>query len=329
MRDYQIAYVTQAAETERKIGAKIYRKNSKIHCRAHILQRNYLHTEEKLYIAFDERGNKFYEHNFEPEIKRNHYINVDIKFELKRSYFRNLHRSVDNLPDNIIHRILPRDHRIFLPDSPTTLTGTKNELDTEQKAALNTILVPSCPNSPPILISGPFGTGKTRVMAIAAHMLFQRTHLTHILVCTQQRESADNFMLMYREVVSKSGTNDRSVKKIILRDYGRQLKILETFYLKPESLPSHLSAYKGKLLVVTTCLTAHYLAHENVEFTHIFVDEGAQMREPEAVAALTMANETTTLVIAGDPQQVFACMYNNYLQVHFIALWVEACFTST
>ena len=310
MRDYQIAYVTQAAETERKIGAKIYRKgNTDIHCRAHILQRNYMHTEEKLYIAFDQRGNEFYERHFVPEFESNHYINVDIKFQLKHSYFRHLHQSINNLPDSIIQRILPHDDHIFSLDSPTMLTGIKKELDPEQKAALNTILVPSPPKSPPILISGPFGTGKTRVMAIAAHILFQRTHLTHILVCTQQRESADNFMLMYREVVSKSGSNDRNVKKIILRDYGRRLRSLENFYVKPENLQNHLSASKGKLLVVTTCLTAHYLARDNVDFTHIFVDEGAQMREPEAVAALTMANETTTLVIAGDPQQVFTCIY--------------------
>ncbi len=39
-------------------------------------------------------------------------------------------------------------------------------------------------------------------------------------------------------------------------------------------------------------------------FTHILLDEGAQAREPEAVAPLSLATKDTKIVIAGDPQQV-------------------------
>ena len=35
------------------------------------------------------------------------------------------------------------------------------------------------------------------------------------------------------------------------------------------------------------------------------IDEGGLMREPEAVIPLHMANANTTIVIAGDPQQVY------------------------
>ena len=60
------------------------------------------------------------------------------------------------------------------------------------------------------------------------------------------------------------------------------------------------------LVVVTTFLTAHNIQSvvgKNV-FTHILIDEGAQTREPETVAPLSMANRHTKIVIAGDNQQV-------------------------
>ena len=318
LQDYQIAYATQAAETERKVGVIIYKKiQPKKYCKAHILGRNYSQTDEKLYLGFDERDIRYFRMHFEQEIKQNKSISVDVRFQLKDSYFNNLKKSVANLPSDVIHRILPCDHPVFsqLVDVPTVQTM---DLDSEQKEALIAILTPTLQNGPPLLITGPFGTGKTRIMALAAHELFQRVSSTRILVCTQQRESADNFMLMYRGVVSKSGSDDYKVKKIILRDYGHRENSLRKFYVDRKGLPHDLAS-KDNIIIVTTCLTAHHLVHTNIQFSHIFVDEGAQMREPEAVAALRMANQNTTLVIAGDPQQVnfnTSCMHNIIIMLY-------------
>ena len=309
LQDFQIAYATQAAEMEKKIGIKIYKKDDvKVHCKAHILHINYseVDTEQKLYIAFDENCDREFQAHFEPDIRRNNCITVKIEFQLKNSYFRNLQKSIENLPAEVIPRIVSSDLKTFSLDVPIVQTTTNQmDLDAEQQMALNAILAPAHENSPPILISGPFGTGKTRIMALAAHMCFQQRSSACILVCTQQRESADNFMLMYREVVSKSGSDDFNVSSMILRDYGHPRRELLKFYVKPEGLSNWCSKAKNNKLVVTTCLTAHRLEQENINFTYIFVDEGAQMREPEAVAALRMANKMTTLVIAGDPQQVY------------------------
>ena len=319
LQDYQIAYVSQAAEVEKKIGVYIYRKNySRKHCRAHILQENIYGTTKKLYIAFDETGNHFFQLYFEQDILRNKNIRVDVVFQLKCSYFTNLHKSVDSLPSDVVSRIQPGDHHIMLSVNVSAEEEISNQCDnrirdTEQQKALRAIVCQIHPVSYPILITGPFGTGKTRIMALAAHVLFQRS-VTRMLVCTQQRESADNFMSMYRDVVSISGSDDHNVTNIILRDYGRERPGLKRFYVNPKSLPSCLENSKPNLLIVTTCLTAHYLASESIEFTHIFVDEGAQMREPEAIAALRMAKQHTKLVIAGDPQQV--CSINHIMISH-------------
>lgn len=307
LEDYKIAYTSQAAEIERYIGVHIYKKRrdgtrSRIYCKAHILQLNYLHMGQNLYIAFDRRCIHYYYEYFHQDMLRDGSIRVIVEFQLKSSYFRNLCKSVGDLPSDVIRRIRPCDcHISSIKAAADELTHEYNgALDSEQQKALRAILHEYPPNSPPILITGPFGTGKTRIIAMAAHVLFKKRE-TRILVCTQQRESADNFMSMYRDVVSTSGSDDHNVTNIILRDYGSQRK---KFYVNPQELPDCLKNSELNLLIVTTCLTAHYLTSASIEFTHIFVDEGAQMREPEAIAPLNMAKKHAKVVIVGDPQQV-------------------------
>ena len=60
------------------------------------------------------------------------------------------------------------------------------------------------------------------------------------------------------------------------------------------------------VVIVTTCLTALNASTliGSEYFTHILFDEAAQVREPEAVAPLCMANQNTKIVIAGDDCQV-------------------------
>ena len=60
------------------------------------------------------------------------------------------------------------------------------------------------------------------------------------------------------------------------------------------------------MVVVTTFLTALSvkMAIHDKYFTHVLLDEAAQVREPEAVAPLCMANLYTKIVVAGDNQQV-------------------------
>ena len=291
---------------ERKIGANIsIPMNPLLRCNVHILNKNNSHTEQKLYIAVDKDYNPLFESHFKPQIMENGSVHVEVKFLVKSSYFRNLKKSVDSLPMAVIPRIQPCDRKVLsLEILEEECEEYMSQLDTEQFTALNAILGKTLPNSPPILISGPFGTGKTRVMAIAAHLLFQKLPKAQILLCTQQRESADNFMLMYCGVVSASGSNDDAVDKILLRDYGYKNPKLKRFYVSSRDLTE--CDPTSKLLIATTCLTAHFLQNlQGLQLTHIFIDEGAQMREPEAIAALRMANDSTKIVIAGDPKQVY------------------------
>ena len=76
--------------------------------------------------------------------------------------------------------------------------------------------------------------------------------------------------------------------------------------LRDEVQNGRISNSSGNLVIATTFLTA--LSLRNLFrpgfFTHILIDEGAQTREPEAIAPLSLASSGTKIVIAGDSCQV-------------------------
>ena len=59
-------------------------------------------------------------------------------------------------------------------------------------------------------------------------------------------------------------------------------------------------------IIVTTLATAQNLLKLKLtgHFTHIFIDEAAQMTVPEVMMALSLASNNTKVVLAGDHMQV-------------------------
>ena len=76
--------------------------------------------------------------------------------------------------------------------------------------------------------------------------------------------------------------------------------------LKKEVASFHYRMQTGNTVVATTLLSALHLCQLFPPgfFTHILLDEGAQCREPEAIAPLSLALDNTQIVIAGDSNQV-------------------------
>ena len=143
------------------------------------------------------------------------------------------------------------------------------KLDTcspDQVKALEAII--SCPsNGPPVLVSGPFGTGKTHILAIAAHYFIQKGRDSgqpvRVLVCTQQQVSADAFLKCYVNLIvpkmadlvitrltTEFGFRDRELRKWcktatqFKRDFERS---------------SHSN--DNSFLIITTCQTALHVAN--------------------------------------------------------------------
>ena len=313
----QIAYATQASE-----GAYIVHKGKQV--KVHILMENFSHTDERMYIALDRRNLEKLEKLKMLSVSRGPYKSpVKVEFELKHSYFNNLHDAVECLSPEIIARILPQarefetNYHLQIPD----LQQYKQYCSQDQLNALQTIA--TCPsNGPPILIAGAFGTGKTHILAVTAHYLFKSSkgnRPARVLVCTHHRASADTFLKCYLDLM----TPKEAEIYLIQGDYSKNPS-LGRWYRTVAQFGSYIerSSYRNRsnFLIITTCLTAPLLASiiPRGFFTHILLDEGAQTREPEAVAPLCMAGRNTKIVIAGDQNQArffsvlpckFDCIY--------------------
>ncbi len=307
----QVAYATQASQ------GSIYIHNlGQVNiCKADILRDNYSHTEEKLYIGFEAQEEQKLQHGFPAAGSRNlTRISVVVKFMLKHSYFRNLKSCVSKAAVHIIQKIVPTPRTFSQEpvDIRIDLKPFESLCSPDQLAALESILTCS-PRGPPNIIVGPFGTGKTRILAMAASCFFTEARIkqqpARILVCTQQRESVDNFYDHYQNLMT--GKED-DVEVIILRDRGFKhfgteeknvYKTIQSFL----SYQRFLNVQQNHL-VMSTCMMVRELVKDLGDrfFTHILIDEGAQMREPEAIAPLSLANpDTTKIVIAGDQHQVW------------------------
>ena len=304
----EVSYVTQSASAA-------FIKTNDFSIKCDILHMNYHHAEERLYIGFTEEAITELMTSFH-NIGKSHFESpypLEIQFGLKYSYFWSLKEAIQDIPNDVIARILP-SHSSFV--SVEVLDDTKfqpfQELcncSPDQLAALKVIA--SAPSTgPPVLISGPFGTGKTRVLAIAAHYFLQQSIKDHrILVCTQQQNSADAYLEMYDDLTAQEEpvTIIRLVpERTIRKKRGRLQHFYKTFREFNEVMRHDSHRNSRCFLVITTCLTAKHLSDilPRGFFTHIFLDEGAHMREPEAIAPLCIASMDTKIVIAGDKYQV-------------------------
>ena len=246
---------------------------------------------------------------------------VYAQFEVKHSYFDMLRRSLANLSNEAIQRIMPLvdefTDAINFAHIPKSTYDTM-ELDEYQFRALRLIM--SCQSQDPVIIPGPFGTGKTRVLAVAAYSFIENAKssdsVARILVCCHHQVSADTYVEKYfgDMLTHKFRPWDgvelvRLTRKVYYLDGDVDYK---KFYVPIDKFRQQVQygLYNAKrIIVVTTFSTALNIGSLFGAdfFTHILLDEGAQVREPEAVAPLCMANEDTKIIIAGDPHQVIWC----------------------
>lgn len=303
----QIAYATQASEA-----AFIVSGGGSVgyEVKLMILKENFNHSDENMYIAFHESDS----HNLSI-IRGRHLTNQEVtlyglyvQFEVKHSYFNSLVKAVNRINPSIIARILPTTESFFSPGEyddevlHSLLAGYGFEIDQDQFKALRVIL--SCERrSPPILLNGSFGTGKTRLLAATTYCLIQNGMMTgegiRILICAHHQGSPDHFMKDYFiEMFSKTGI------ELIRLSSNRHGKMKWSTVVD-----DYIRSYQRNsqyLVIVTTFNTASHLSRifEPGYFTHILLDEGSQAREPDSIAPLCLAGPDTKIVIAGDSCQV-------------------------
>ena len=251
------------------------------------------------------------------------FFNTAVTFVLKHSYFDRLHRAIDELPHEILEKIMPDSISDFTPsvaiDSNLKsymipcveefVTLDKREenqfIPNPQMHALRKI-INSNPSKAPLVCVGSFGTGKTRVLARAAYQILFNDKQAKLLICAHHQASADSFVQNYFGRMIDSGWHCQRFIRVYPNSYFYQVKVLEfQEYYMTIGMLRKVDRKSIRLVVTTFSTSLHLLKYlGRNHFTHILLDEGAQTREPETIAPLCLANKNTKIVIVGDHKQV-------------------------
>ncbi|XP_078092612.1 3'-5' exoribonuclease HELZ2 [Mustelus asterias] len=231
---------------------------------------------------------------------------VEIQFQLDRLPFCFKHQAVDLLPSEQI--IFPEITTCSIPQLPSpVLTGNQKQRDAIAFIAGKTS---GEKPAPPLLIYGPFGTGKTFTLATAAMEIVKEPN-SRLLLCTDTNSAADLYVKEYFHYHVCSGHLKASPLRL---KYVKQNPIHTDAITKQYCLISNnsfiapdrntLELYR---IVITTCMEAKLFSELRLPlgfFTHILIDEAAQMLECDALIPLALASSTTRIVLAGDHMQV-------------------------
>ena len=236
---------------------------------------------------------------------------LSVQFVLKYWYFKYLKQAVEALSSAVLYKLTPTKNHFKHPSKYPEFNYDSIELpeqfnlDAEyQKPACRKLFC--CRSDAPFLITGPFGTGKTRLLATAAlRVLLSDSKQYRILISTHHQKTADEYITKYfgpfLDCCSKRQKDKIKLLRLV-RNTDSQQSVRGKFHkyaLAPESADSY------NLIVTTFILSMQKLRLKKGEhLSHIFIDEGAQAREPECVAAFSLANTSTKIVIAGDHLQV-------------------------
>lgn len=312
---HQLTYATQSSEGL----VFVDHENERDICRANILSYNFSTTSKKFYISFSDDDIK----ELKKLLDSNKSGVFDIEFEVKHGFFNSLHKAIVNLPEHIIHKLLPRKEAF----QQIILSGLKGRCKHEclrlneecQLTALDAIV--SASTCVPILVSGPFGCGKTRILARSAFEFIERSlhsgKTARILICAHHPASTQVYITKYLHNVWKADKTWKNVKIVrVTRGifdrhsaYNEHFRNLSTFH---KEVQQGMYLNERCLVVVTTYMTSLQMLNtfKNANFyTHVLLDEAAQVREPEAIAPLCLATHDAKIVIAGDRKQVYKCCH--------------------
>ncbi|XP_063767169.1 3'-5' exoribonuclease HELZ2-like isoform X2 [Eleginops maclovinus] len=243
-------------------------------------------------------------------LKSNESYQMEVQFQLNRYSSCTMHKAIDLLPDT----------KIVLPDLKHCGVPVNNihheKLNPKQQSAVDFITGSSNAqkNSAPLLIYGPFGTGKTFTLALAARELCKLPH-NKVLICTHTNSSADLYIRdHFHPFINKKNDGERPIR-IKKNKQGKALFATDEITLKYCLLsedkqfflpPTKAALDQHKIVITTTAMAGSFndLNLPEGYFTHILIDEASQMLECEALMALGLAGPQTRVVLAGDHMQM-------------------------
>ncbi|XP_071429110.1 3'-5' exoribonuclease HELZ2 [Pithys albifrons albifrons] len=241
----------------------------------------------------------------ELNFKANTSHKVEIQFQIDQLLFRQWHRAVDCL----------LDEKLVMPDVASCTIPYSSESpqkgNRKQKQAISFITGQTITSRqvPPLLIYGPFGTGKTFTLAMATLEILRQPD-TRVLICTHTNSAADIYIREYFHNYVTSGHPWAVPLRIISTDRPITLTdpITQMYCcLSPDQLsfrhPTQAEIDKHHVIITTSMLSKDLKVPPGY-FTHIMIDEAAQMLECEALVPLSYATFETRIVLAGDHMQI-------------------------
>ncbi|ERE69215.1 putative helicase with zinc finger domain protein [Cricetulus griseus] len=285
-------------------------------------------TKEKVYEATIEEKTKDYiflrisrecceELNLRPDCD----AQVELQFQLNRLPLCEMHYALDRIKDNGV--LFPDTSMTpTIPWSPNRQWDEQLDprLNAKQKEAVLAITTPLSIQLPPVLIIGPYGTGKTFTLAQAVKHILQQQE-TRILICTHSNSAADLYIKDYLHPYVEAGNpqarplrvyfRNRWVKTVhpVVHQYCLISGAHSTF-----QMPQKEDVLKHRVVVVTLN-TSQYLCQLDLDpgfFTHILLDEAAQAMECETIMPLALATKNTRIVLAGDHMQLSPFVYSEF-----------------
>ncbi|XP_072734950.1 3'-5' exoribonuclease HELZ2 isoform X1 [Ciconia boyciana] len=256
-------------------------------------------TEKTIWLQIPKRCCS--ELNFKPNTSHK----VEIQFQIDQLLFRQWHQAVDCL----------LDEKLVLPDVascsvPYSLRSPQKG-NSKQKLAISFItgLATSSRQVPPLLIYGPFGTGKTFTLAMATMEILKQPN-TRVLICTHTNSAADIYIREYFHNYVTSGHPWAVPLRIISTDRPINLTdpITQMYCCLSPDQRSFRHPTQAEIdrhhIIITTSMLSKNLKVTPGYFTHIMIDEAAQMLECEALVPLSYATFQTRIVLAGDHMQI-------------------------
>uniref|UniRef100_A0A8C3J0T0 Helicase with zinc finger 2 n=1 Tax=Calidris pygmaea TaxID=425635 RepID=A0A8C3J0T0_9CHAR len=256
-------------------------------------------TEKTIWLQIPKRCCS--ELNFKPNTSHK----VEIQFQIDQLLFRQWHQAVDSLLDEKL--VLPDVASCSIPYS----LGSPQKGNSKQKQAISFITGQTTTSRqvPPLLIYGPFGTGKTFTLAMATIEILRQPN-TRVLICTHTNSAADIYIREYFH----NYVTDRHPWAVPLRIISTDRPInltdpITQMYccLSPDQRsfrhPTRAEIDRHRIIITTSMLSKNLKVPPGY-FTHIMIDEAAQMLECEALVPLSYASFQTRIVLAGDHMQI-------------------------
>ncbi|XP_023569631.1 probable helicase with zinc finger domain isoform X1 [Octodon degus] len=286
-------------------------------------------TKEKVYEATIEEKTKEYiflrlsrECCEELSLRPDCDTQVELQFQLNRLPLCEMHYALDRIKDN---GVLFPDISMTptIPWSPNRQWDEQLDprLNAKQKEAVLAITTPLSIQLPPVLIIGPYGTGKTFTLAQAVKHILQQQETSRILICTHSNSAADLYIKDYLHPYVEAGNPQARPLRVYFRN--RWVKtvhpVVHQYCLISSTHSTFQMPQKEDILkhrvVVVTLNTSQYLCQLDLEpgfFTHILLDEAAQAMECETIMPLALATKSTRIVLAGDHMQLSPFVYSEF-----------------